>query len=594
MSANAGPVTRPSPPAGGPGVRRGILGWARRRRSGVRGAWLAAAAVVAALVVAPLAGVLASLLDPSTEVWRLLWETRLVEMVASTFVLMLGVVLGTVLLGGGLAWLTGVHDFPGRRVLSWLLVLPLAMPAYVLGFVAIGLLDAPGPLQSAVRTLTGAQGALFNPRSMVTAVVVFVLALYPYVYLLARAAILDQSPTPYLAARTLGLGPTAAARRVLLPLARPALAAGAAIVAMETLTDFATVQYFNVTTISVGVEQVWHGMYDRGAAAELASTVLVLAALVIGGERLLRGRARYDQRGGGHGIPPIRLRGRARWLATAACLAVLAVAFVVPVVQLGLWSLDAESLGLGRQFVGHMANSALLAGVTAALCVVVGLVVVNATRLSRDWFTPRLAAVANLGYAMPGPVLAIGTLLLLVGVDAALGAVGIEAGSALVTGSVGAVVFAYVVRFLALSSNSLDASLERVSPTTTMSALTLGARPLRVARRIHVPQLRSGIGIALVLVAVDALKELPIVLLLRPFGFETLSLWVYRSAAEARWELAGLPALAIVAMACIPVVTLFRLQLQPGTRVAEPQAPAPASSSHRRAGARRATRRPRP
>lgn len=522
--------------------------------------------VVAGLVVAPVAGVLVSLLNPSTEVWRLLWETRLVEMVVSTFVLMVGVVAGTVVLGGGLAWLTGVHDFPGRRVLSWLLVLPLAMPAYVLGFVTVGLFDAPGPVQGVLRAVTGAQGSLFNPRSMAVAIVVFTLALYPYVYLLARAAISDQSPTPYLAARTLGLGPTAAARRVLLPLARPALAAGGAMVAMETLTDFATVQYFNVTTISVGVEQVWHGMYDRGAAAELASTVLVLAAVIIGGERLLRGRARYDQRGRGRGIEPIRLDGRRGWMATAASVGVLVLAFGVPVAQLGWWALAraraAGGLGLDGRYLAYLGNSAMLATITALLVTVIALVLVNATRLSSDRLTPRLAAVANLGYALPGPVIAIGTLLLLVGIDAGLHVVGVDAGGVIVTGSLVAVVYAYAVRFLALGSNSLDASLQRVSWATTMSGLTLGSPPRRVASRIHVPQLRSGIGIALVLVAVDALKELPIVLLLRPFGFETLSLWVYRSAAEARWELAGLPALTIVALACIPVVTLFRLQLQ--------------------------------
>lgn len=531
----------------------------------MRRSWQLAAAAVAALVVTPLAGVLLSLLDPSVEVWRLLWQTRLVEMVVSTFVLMVGVVLGTVGLGGGLAWLTGVYEFPGRRVLSWLLVLPLAMPAWVLGFVAIGLLDAPGPVQQALRALTGTQGALFNPRTMLSAIVVFSLALYPYVYLLTRAAIRDQAPNAYMAARTLGLGPTAAARRVLLPLARPALAAGAALVAMETLTDFATVQYFNVTTISVGVEQVWHGMYDRGAAAELASTVLVLAAVVIGGERLLRGRARYEQRGGGGGLDPIPLSGRRGWLATAAAGAVLALAFVVPVVQLGWWSLTGAGDGsvVDGRFLVHLGNSTLLAVLTAVICVVVALVLVNATRLTSDRATPRLAAIANLGYAMPGPVLAIGTLLLVAGIAATLDAVGVVSAGVLVTGSVGVVLFAYVVRFLALASNTLDAGLQRVSWSTTMSGLTLGASPRRVAGRIHVPQLRSGIGIALVLVAVDALKELPIVLLLRPFGFETLSLWVYRSAAEARWELAGLPALTVVVLACIPVITLFRLQLQP-------------------------------
>lgn len=538
----------------------------RARRVGVRRAWRAAAVVIALLVVLPSIGVALSLLTPSSDVWRLLWETRLAEMLASTLVLMFGVIAGTLVLGGGLAWLTGLHRFPGHRVLSWLLVLPLAMPAYVLGFVAVGLLDAPGPVQQALRSLTGAEAALFNPRSMFTAIMVFSLALYPYVYLLARAALAEQSPVPYEVARTLGLAPAAAARRVLLPLARPALAAGAALVAMETLTDFATVQYFNVETVSVGVERVWHGMYERGAAAELASTVLLIAALIIGGERVLRGRARYEQRGRGGGLEPIRLRGRAAAMATAACTLVLTLAFVIPTLQLVLWSRSAalrtSDGGFDGRYLTYLGNSALLAVVTAAVCAIAGLVLVNAARLSADRLTPRLTSVANLGYALPGPVIAIGTLLLLAGVDRALDAAGIQLPRAVVTGSLFTVVYAYGVRFLALASNSLEAGLQRVSSTATMSALTLGAKPRRVAARIHLPQLRSGLGVALVLVAIDALKELPIVLLLRPFGFETLSLWVFRSAAEARWELAGPAALTIVAVAAIPVVTLFRSHLR--------------------------------
>ncbi|HKJ54496.1 MAG TPA: hypothetical protein VJ978_00785, partial [Nitriliruptoraceae bacterium] len=341
---------------------------------------------------------------------------------------------------------------------------------------------------------------------------------------------------------------------------------GAALVAMETLTDFATVQYFNVTTISVGVEQVWHGMFERAAAAELASIVLVMAAVVIVGERRLRGRARYEQRGRGGGIEPISLTGARGWAATAACGIVLMLAFAIPGLQLVAWSSQSSLFGPGGidgRYLSYLGNSAMLAVLTAVACAIVGLVLVNAVRLSGDRTTPRLVGVANIGYAVPGPVLAIGTLLLLAGLDATLQSLGVPTSGRLATGSLLAVAYAYTVRFLPLASNTLDAGLQRVPRTTTMSGFTLGAAPRRVAARIHVPQLRTGVGIALVLVAVDALKELPIVLLLRPFGFETLSLWVYRSAAEARWELAGLPALTIVALACIPVVTLFRLQIRP-------------------------------
>ncbi|MEX2487742.1 MAG: ABC transporter permease subunit, partial [Nitriliruptoraceae bacterium] len=260
-----------------------------RRRPGTRRGWQLASGVIAAIVIAPVAGVASSVFQPTREVWALLWETQLVDMFTATIVLMVGVVVGTIVIGGGLAWLTAIYRFPGHGALSWLLVLPLAVPAYVLGFVAIGLLDAPGPLQQTIRAMAGDDAVAFDPRTMGMAIAVFTLALYPYVYLLVRATLADQSPTPYHVARTLGLSPAAAARRVLLPLARPAFAAGAALVAMETLTDFATVQYFNVETVSVGVERVWHGMYERQAAAELAFSVLALAILIIAAERLLRG-----------------------------------------------------------------------------------------------------------------------------------------------------------------------------------------------------------------------------------------------------------------------------------------------------------------
>lgn len=557
-----------APPTPPPATGRPIAGGGRSRVHDGRRAWLFVTLLVAVAVVLPVGLVGASILSPSVDVWAQLWRTDLPEMLVTTVGLMLGTVAGTVVVGASLAWLVGRYRFPGQRAFSWLLVLPLAMPAYVLGFVYVGLLDHPGPVQTALRGWFG-QGVWFpEVRSFPLAVVVMTLALYPYVYLLARAALREQSASTYEAARVLGQGPLAAARRVVLPLARPSLAAGAALVAMETLTDYATVQYFNVTTVSVGISQVWNGMYDRNAAAELASLVLLFAVAVIAFERLARGRARYTQDGAGaRRVENVRLHGWRAWCATAACTAVIAVTFAIPLAQLLVWSqlsmLRTAAGGLDPRYAGYLGNSLLVAGAAAAVCAVLGVVIASATRLSGDRVTRALARAATVGYAVPGPVVAVGVLLLTAAGASALDTLGLPGARVLATGTVGALVYAYVVRFLALGYNSVDASLEKLPPSLTSAALTLGARPRAVVRRVHLPLVRSGVGVAVVLVAVDALKELPVVLLLRPFGFETLAVWVFQLASESRWEQAGLPALTIVAVAVLPVVLLFRRVLNP-------------------------------
>jgi iron(III) transport system permease protein len=559
---SAPPVTMPtSPPVGAPAP-------ARPAHRGGRRSWRVATALLAAFVVVPVAVVASSILTPDREIWRFLWQTGLARMVGATVVLMIGVVAGALVLGGGLAWLVAAYRFPGRRVFSWLLVLPMAVPSYVLAFVAVYLLDAPGPLQTAARSVLGLDVRI-APRGIVLAVLVMSVALYPYVYLLARAALSEQAAVTYGAARTLGLGPVQAAWRVVLPMARPSLAAGGALVAMETLTDFATIQYFNVETVSVAVYQVWNGMFDRAAATELAAIVLVFAVTVIAVERGLRGRARYHQRGGpGPGVEPVTLTGWSRWMASGVCGLVVGVGFVVPALQLLGWSsvsvIGGSAGGFDPRYLTYLGNSVLVAAVTAVLCVAAAGVVVNAVRLTPDRATRGLARLTTIGYAVPGPVVAIGVLLVLAGVDAALDLAGLDLGATLITGSLLGLIAAYVIRFLAPATNSLEASLDKVTPAMTMSALTLGASPRRVVRQIHLPLIRSGVGVGLVLVAVDALKELPVMLLLRPFGFSTLAVWVYELASESLWDLVGLPALTIVAVAAVPVVALFRSTLRVG------------------------------
>ena len=519
-------------------------------------------AATALLVLLPVAAVLIGVVTAGAAPWSRVAGSGWVPLLGTTLQLLALTLVGATVLGAGLAWLTTAYRFPGRRVLQWLLVLPTAVPAYILGLVWSSLLAYPGPVQTGWRALLG-EDAPFPPvRTLPVAAAVLTLTLYPYVYLLARVAFREQAATPYGAARTLGLRPLQAARRVVLPLARPSLAAGALLVALETLSDFATVQYFGVDTLSVGIYKVWRGQFDRPAATILALLVLLLALALLGGERWLRRGARFSSNvRDTTPLGRVQLTGGRAWAATAACSSVLLLAVVIPVATLVVWSTTTPLRGvdgsLDPAFLAATANSVLLAGQVTAVVVVVSLLLVHAVRVDpRRRIALGVQATVS-GYAIPGPVLAIGALLVLAAVASLLERAGMSAGG-LVTGSVAALVVVYTARFLALGYTSTEARLESVSPSLTSAALSLGVRPRRVLTRVHLPLARSGVLVAGVLVAVDALKELPIVLLLRPFGFETLSVRVWQLAADSRYEIAGLPALAIVVVAMIPVVLLFR------------------------------------
>lgn len=492
--------------------------------------------------------------SPSVAIWTQLWTGPLPEMLWSTAVLLVLVGAGTLVLGAGLAWLTTAHDFPGRRFFTWALMLPLAMPAYILGFVFLAVFDIPGPVQTMLRSLFGPDVWFPDVRSTVGVGLVMSLSLYPYVYILARAALREQTPATFEAARMLGDNRLAALRRVVLPMARPSLAAGLVLVMMETLTDYATVQYFNVQTVSVGVYQVWRGMFDRETAVELAALVLFIALAIIGVERLLRGPARFYQRGAPRDIERVLLTGRRALAAVSACSLVLGAAIVVPVFQLlyWLWSSPAVVTDMSRAFE-FLSNSLGMAVAAAMGCVFFAMLAAAGARFSGSPLVRRAAHLVTVGYAVPGPVVAIGVLVMIGWV--------IGTGSspaAIVLLSLSGLVYAYIVRFMALGYGSVDASMEKITPATVDAAHTLGAAPSRVMRQIYLPMAGAGAAAGAVLVAIDVLKELPIVLLVRPFGFTTASVWVWELASESRWAAAAIPALLIVLTAMVPIVIYLR------------------------------------
>ncbi len=443
----------------------------RRLPGGGRPAWSLAVLAIAGLVAMPVLAVLADAAgsgapDLPPGIGRMVWTTLL---------LLLGVGVGTLVLGTGLAWLTTVYRFPGRDILVWLLVLPLAMPAYILGFVFLSTFDVAGDVQVWLREVTGT-GIEVPVRGLGGAVVVLSATLYPYVYLMARAAFTEQAPATWEAARTLGASRARALRSVLLPLARPSLAAGLALVMMEVLTDFATLQYFGVRTVSVGVYTTWRGSYDFASAAQLASLVLLFAVGVLVGERLLRGRSRYTQRrSAGSGPRPVALHGWRGPAATALCVLVLAGGFAVPVLQLGVWSARQVAGGgqpVDPRFGEYLVNSVVVAGLAALACVLLALVIGHALRLGGGRVVRGASQLTTFGYAVPGAVIGIGVLLALAALDDGLRALGFPGGTGLlVTGSVAAVLFGYVVRFLGPAFQAVDASYAKVSPSLTQSAL---------------------------------------------------------------------------------------------------------------------------
>jgi iron(III) transport system permease protein len=502
-------------------------------------------------------------LDPSRDVWAHQWRTRLPNELVSTAVLLVGTAFGSIVLGTGLAWLVSAYRFPGRRVLAWALILPLAMPSYILGFLTLSTVGRTGPIQDQWRAWFGRDAWFPTVESIGGAVITFTLVLYPYVYLLARAALRDQAAGAYQAARILGCGPTEAARRVVFPLLRPAIAAGAAIVMMETLTDFATVQYFGVDTVSVGVFRVWRGTYDRDAASELATLVLGFALLAIGLERIARRRARFGETGGtGGGIEPTKLRGPRALAATVVCALVVAAAFVGPVIRLAVWAIDEQRSGRGtpllEQYPEYIFNSLQLVAITVVIVMTVAVALANALRFGDRRTTRTAARVTAFGYAVPGPVVGMGVLLAVVGADRVLERIGLGLPGVVATGSLAVLCYSYAIRFLAPGLSAVETGVGQISDEITASARTLGAAPMRVVRSVHMPLSRSAIVAGAILVGVDALKELPIVLLLRPFGFDTLPVWVYSLAAESRFQQAALPALSIIAVAVIPVALLSK------------------------------------
>jgi iron(III) transport system permease protein len=540
--------------------------FARAARQRHRSWWPIGVVAIAALLALPVLVVVGFVLVPAGEVWRHLAETVLADYVVNSLLLVVGVAAGTLIGGVGTAWLTSMCRFPGRTVFEWALLLPMAMPAYIIAYTYTGLLDYAGPVQSLLRGVMGwGYGDYWFPevRSLAGAAVMLSLVLYPYVYLLARAAFLSQSLCVLDVSRTLGNGPWRTFFTVALPLARPAIIAGLSLALMETLADYGTVQYFGVQTFTTGIFRTWFGLGNPAAAAQLSALLLAFVLALILLERWSRRHARYhhtSQRE--QPIQRLSLRGPRGLLAFVFCLLPVALGFLVPAGQLAWWALTVADTSYDASFLRLVWNSLALAAGAAVLALMLALLLGYGRRLFPSRTVGLAVRTSGLGYAVPGTVIAVGVMIPFAWADQTLDAwlratLGVSSGL-LLSGTLFALVFAYMVRFLAVSLQTVESGLDKIRPSMDEAGRSLGLRPAQILRRIHIPMLRGSLLTALLLVFVDVLKELPATLILRPFNFNTLAVRAYELASDERLADSGPAALTIVLAGLLPVILLSR------------------------------------
>ena len=540
--------------------------------------------IFAAICILPIAAVGMSAAGGDLTTWLVLADSVLAKFTWTTIQLVVFVAIGTATIGATSAWLVTMCRFPGSRLFEILLALPLAFPAYVLAYAYTDLLDHPGAVQSALRALTG-----WGPRdywfpeirSTGGAALMLTFVLYPYVYLLARAAFLRQSPTAYMAARTLGYSPLEAFLRVSLPMARPAIVGGVILALMETVADFGTVAHFGVQTFATGIYQAWFSMGDRAAAAQLAFCLMIVALFLIFLERIER-RARRHHEAGRRLEPtvPHRLGGLAAAGAFLACLIPVMAGFLVPLVVLLEMAVGSGQSPFSARYVSFTLNSLTVSASAAAVTMVGAVVIGYQARLSPGRISQSIKTLTGMGYAIPGGVIAVGVLVPMAGFDNALDAYmranfGISTGL-LLTGSIAVLVMAYVVRFMAVALSAFDTGSSAIKPSMDAVSRTLGATTGQMLLRVHLPLMRASLLTGFLIVFVDVMKELPATLILRPFNYDTLAVQAYRLASDERLAQAAVPSLIIVAFGLLPVIVLCQTiaRSRPGmaVRVAMPSA----------------------
>ena len=542
--------------------------------------WQVAALLVAAMVAAPIITLLIHALGGNTAHWSHLFQFVLPNALRNTGLLLLGVGVLVSCLGVGAAWLITAYDFPGRRVLQWALLLPLAVPTYIVAFAYLDLLHPIGPIQSLIRDLLGYSSPrefrLPDLRSLGGAIFLLGFVLYPYVYLSTRAMFATQSASLLEAARIMGESGRSVFFRVALPMARPAIAVGVSLALLETLNDIGASEFLGVQTLTVSIYTTWVTRSDLAGAAQIAVSMLIIVAGLITIERYGRRRQAYAGNQRSEPIRPARLRGPARWIALALGLTPVIIGFVAPSLYLLNETIKhlAQAGAVSSQLLASAWNTIYIAALATLATLLCGLIVAWAARAVRHGRKPRfarvLAGISSLGYAIPGTVLAIGLLTPLVLFDSfynqVLSWLGLKPAGLVLMGSTLALMLAYTLRFLAISVGGLEAGLARIPTSLEQASRLLGETPGGTLKRVHLPLLRPAMGAAALLIFVDAMKELPATLLLRPMNFDTLATWLYAEAARGTYEEGAVAALAIVLAGLIPVILLARTQLTASSR----------------------------
>jgi len=535
-----------------------------------------AGVTVALTICLPLVSVIWLALFPEENIWPHLLATVLTDYILHTLALMGGVAIGTLFIGVGTAWMVTHYEFTGRFFLVWALLLPFAVPAYVVAYVYTDLLEFSGPVQSALREIFSWQTTrdYYFPkiRSLGGAICMMILVLYPYVYLLARSAFVEQSASMIEAARILGQSRRSGFFTVSLPMARPAIAIGVAMALMETVNDYGTVDYFAVPTLAAGLFDVWQGMNNLGGAAQISCLILIFVIFLIVIERLSRRHQKLYQPSATRfrQLERTRLTGSANIAAFLLCLLPVLLGFFIPAGVLLVYAIRYFDVSWTPEFRNIAANSLMLSGIAAAVAVCLGIFLSYSARINKSELLNVCKRLASSSYALPGAVLAIGVIVPFTLFDNTVDSLmrkyfDLPTGQ-LLTGSIFILVFAYAVRFLAVALGAVESSLEKITPSMDMAARSLGDKPQRMLWRVHIPLMRSGIVTALLVVFVDCMKELPATLILRPFNFDTLATYVYQFASDELLEESALAALMIVATGLIPVL-LLSLTLDRGNRL---------------------------
>ncbi|EKO3451355.1 iron ABC transporter permease [Vibrio fluvialis] len=528
--------------------------------------WKTSSVALATLLVLPILAIFFTAIGQTDDVFAHLMSTVMPTYAFNTVVLTLSVMALALLFGIPSAWLMAMCRLPGEKVLQWALVLPLAIPGYIVGYIFTGWFDYAGPIQVWLRAQTGwMAGEYYFPdvRSLAGASIVLALVLYPYVYLMCRAAFMEQNVSLLQSARLLKCSPWESFRRISLPLVRPSIAVALSLVAMETVGDFGTVSYFAVNTLTTAVYDTWMNYSNLTAAAKISAVMLVIVLLLLSAERYSRRRQKlYQSQFNSHEDFRYALRGWKKWLALLWCWGLVCVAFIFPLLQLLSYAYTYFEQSWTAEFREYALNSLQVSLSAAVIGVAVALVVNFYNRLKSNRVSVALMRLSSMGYAVPGTVLAIGVMVPVLTLDHAVNDVAkaMQWGrpGLIFSGTMFAIIFALIVRFSAVAIGSIESSLNKISPSLDMAARTMGCQANAMLWRVHLPLVRRGALIAGLLVFIESMKELNAALLLRPFNFETLATYVYNYASDEHLELAALPAVLLVLVGLIPLVVVNR------------------------------------